>query len=215
MHARRHHKDVKCPMTQERRRHGFWRERPVYLPALSPTGNVTLSHCLITLDICILLHNHSVQSDFIDSVRDNICKRTLETRNTMTHFRIWSLLFRSFVCVLSGVGLALGAGVWWIGHLGKDHTEPWCLQGHRMILFSVFNCKRVLWPYLPQILLSHFRVTCLPRRCQRSVTCYTALVSVNCTSQVRQGWQGYYNIWCDVAFCYHHLTFSSFSKLRE
>lgn len=38
-----------------------------------------------------------------------------------------------------------------------------------------------------QILLSHLVVTCLPRRCQRSITCYTALVSVNYTSQVRQG----------------------------
>lgn len=64
-----------------------------------------------------------------------------------------------------------------------------------------------------QVLLSHLEVTCLPGRCQRNVTCYTALVSVNYTSQVRQGWQDYYNIWCDAAFYYHHLILSSFSKL--
>lgn len=66
-----------------------------------------------------------------------------------------------------------------------------------------------------QILLNHLGVTGLPRRCQRSITCYTALVSVNYTSRVRQGWRDYYNIWCDVAFYYHPLALSPFPKLWE
>jgi hypothetical protein len=42
-----------------------------------------------------------------------------------------------------------------------------------------------------------------------------ALVSVNYTSQVRRGWQDYYNIWCDVASCYHHLALSSFPSCEN
>lgn len=216
LHVRRHHRDVKCPISQERRKHGSWWERLQFTSRLClPLATwpwATASSLWIGASSYVTTQ---YRVDCIDRARENTCKRTLETRNTMKCFSIWSVLFRSFVCVLSGVGLVLGAGVWWMGHMGKDHTEPRCLQGHKMTPFSVFNCIWAFWPYLPQILLSHSRVTCLPRRCQRSVTCYTALVSVNCTSQVRQGWQDYYNIWCDVAFYYHHLTLSSFSKLLE
>lgn len=127
----------------------------------------------------------------------------------MKHFRTWSLLFRVLCACVVGVRTC---PLSW--RMGKDHAES-CLQGPQMIPINVSSCKWVLWLYKPQILLSHLGVTCLPRRCQSCVTCYTALVSVNCTSQVRQGWQGYYNIWCDVAFYYHHLTLSSFPKLWE
>lgn len=133
----------------------------------------------------------------------------------MKHFRIQSLFTER---PLYGWCWGLDLSVNWHlvkGHMGKDHAEAWCLQGPQMSPISVFSCKRMLCPSKLQILLSHLGVTCLPRRCQRSVTCYTALVSVTYTSQVRQGWQGYYNIWCDVAFYYHHLTLSSFSKLWE
>ena len=99
-------------------------------------------------------------------------------------------------------------------HVGRDHVEPCGLQGPQRIPISVFSWDEhsglVNW-----ILLSHLGVTCLPRRCRRSVACCAALASVNYTSQVRRGWQDYYNIWCDVAFYYHHLTFSSFPKLWE
>lgn len=85
-------------------------------------------------------------------------------------------------------------------------SDTWCLQKSLKdpIVFSV--TKGEFWSSALQILLSHLGVACLPRRCQRSVSCYTALVSVIYTSQVRQSWQDYYNIWCDVAFYYHHLT---------
>lgn len=42
-----------------------------------------------------------------------------------------------------------------------------------------------------------------------------AVVSVNSTSQVRRGWQDYYNIWCDVVSCYHHLALSSFPSCEN
>lgn len=98
--------------------------------------------------------------------------------------------------------------------VGRDHVEACGLQGPQRMPISVFSWDEhsglVNW-----ILLSHLGATCLPRRCRRSVACCAALVSVNYTSQVRQGWQDDYNIWCDVAFYYHHLTFSSFPKLWE
>lgn len=119
-----------------------------------------------------------------------------------------------FVHVLLGFGFVLWADVWW------RNTQEKTTQDHDISLSSddssqyTFSAMSECWPPKPQILLSHLGVTCLPR-CQRSVTCYTALVSVNCTSQVRQGWQGYYNIWCDVTFYYRHLTLSSFPKLWD
>lgn len=99
-------------------------------------------------------------------------------------------------------------------HVGRDHLEPCGLQGPQRIPISVFSWDEHSG-LVNCILLSHLGVTCLPRRCWSSVACCAALVSVNYTSQVRQGWQDYYNIWCDVAFYYHHLTFSSFPKLWE
>lgn len=170
---------------------------------------MTLSHFLIFLDISVPVHRSQRVNDWIYHTWENICR----CGNTTKHFRTWTLFIEGPLYVCGGLDLpcelAFGEGA---------HGEKLC----RTTVSAGSPCNSsqcfllwVLWPSKLQILLSHLGVTCLPRRCQRSVTCYTALVSVNYTSQVRWGWQDYYNIWCDVAFCYHHLTLSSFPKLWE
>lgn len=176
-------------------------------------SNVTLSHCLIFLDVCLLTCKNKIENDLC--IMPDIMS-AIELYKLEAQWNIWEY---GVCCVGSLVPVLLGSDLseWTSGgkHLGKDHTGPWRRQGPQIMPISVCSYQGVRWPSKPQILLSHLGVTCLPRRCQRSVTCYTALVTVNCTSQVRQGWQGYYNIWCDVAFCFHHLTRSSFPKLWD
>lgn len=87
------------------------------------TSDVNLCHCLISPSICILICENEIEKGCIYHARDNICKRTLQTRNAMKRFRTWSLLFRVLcACVVGGWTCP------WSWHMGRDHTES-CLQG--------------------------------------------------------------------------------------
>lgn len=103
----------------------------------------------------------------------------------MKHCRAQRLLLQVLCTAVLGGWTALWTDVWWRRMWGETTWEACGLQGPQRMPISVFSWDEhsglVNW-----ILLSHLGVTCLPRRCQRSVACCAALVSVNYTSQVRQ-----------------------------
>lgn len=77
LHVTRHHSDVRDFNYSGGENMDCHRKVSSLHPNIVLTSNVSLCHCLISLDICILICKNEIEKDCIYHARDNICKWTL------------------------------------------------------------------------------------------------------------------------------------------